>query len=94
VQNASALIKNGQATTFIPKLCSPCGGQGARTSASNELANAQGEGEPKARRTRSRGVAYRSLQFELRHAELVSLLARHVQKLIRAFALGLDTETL
>jgi hypothetical protein len=43
---------------------------------------------------RGSGGAYRLLQFELRHSELVSLLAHHVQKLIRAFALGLDTETL
>ena len=54
---------------------------------------AQTEGEPKGEQ-RTNGDAYRLLQFELRHSELVSLLAHHVQKLIRAFALGLDTETL
>jgi hypothetical protein len=54
---------------------------------------AQTEGEPKGEE-RTKGDAYRLLQFELRHSELVSLLAHHVQKLIRAFALGLDTETL
>ena len=43
---------------------------------------------------RTNGDAYRLLQFELRHLALVSLLAHHVQKFIRAFALGLDTETL
>jgi hypothetical protein len=54
---------------------------------------AQTEGEPKGEE-RTNGDAYRLLQFELRHAELVSLLAHHVKKLIRAFALGLDSETL
>jgi hypothetical protein len=37
---------------------------------------------------------YRSVQFELGHSELVSIFAGHLQKLIRALALGLDSETL
>ena len=34
------------------------------------------------------------MQFELRHAPLVSLLAGHLQHFIRALALSLDSEAL